>query len=64
MLSLALAGLMLLTNSRSSMVGLAVGALWLGFSGRWRFAVTLAASAVVVAVALVFIAEIQGESWR
>jgi O-antigen ligase len=63
-ISLALAGLMLLTNSRSSMVGLAVGALWLGFSGRWRFAVTLAASAAVAAVALVFIAEIQGESWR
>jgi O-antigen ligase len=63
-LSLALAGLMLLTNSRSSMVGLAVGALWLGLSGRWRFAATLAAAAVVTAVILVFLAEIQGESWR
>ena len=31
-LSLALAGMMLTTNSRSSMVGLAVGALWLGLA--------------------------------
>ena len=63
-LSLALAGLMLLTNSRSSMVGLAVGALWLGLAGRWRFAGTLTATAIVMAVALVFVAEVQGESWR
>ena len=63
-LSLALAGSMLTTNSRSSMVGLAVGALWLGLSGRWRFAGTLTACALIAAVGTVFIAEIQGESWR
>lgn len=63
-LSLALAGLMLTTNSRSSMVGLAVGALWLGFSGRWRFAGTLAAAGAAAALILVFVAEIQGDSWR
>lgn len=63
-LSLALAGLMLTTNSRSSMVGLAVGALWLGLAGRWRFAGTLTISALAAAVVLVFVAHIEGESWR
>ena len=63
-LSLALAGWMLTTNSRSSMVGLAVGALWLGLSGRWRFAGTLTICALIAAVGMVFIAEVQGESWR
>jgi O-antigen ligase len=62
--SLALAGLMLTTNSRSSMVGLAVGALWLGLSGRWRFAGTLTISAFVVALTLVLVAQVQRESWR
>ncbi|MGH7956496.1 MAG: O-antigen ligase family protein, partial [Opitutaceae bacterium] len=62
--SLVLAGLMLMTNSRSSMVGLAAGALWLGLSGRWRFACTLTAGGAVAALVLVFVAEVQGESWR
>jgi O-antigen ligase len=62
--SIALAGLMLTTDSRSSMVALAAGALLLGFSGRWRFAGTLVASAALAAVVLVFVAEIRGESWR
>ena len=63
-LSLALAGMMLATNSRSSMVGLAVGALWLGTAGRWRFVGTLTAGALVAALIMVFVAEVQGESWR
>ena len=62
--SLALAGLMLTTNSRSSMLGLALGALWLGLAGRWRFAGTLAVAAVVAAVAIFAVAEVRNESWR
>lgn len=63
-LSLALAGLMLTTNSRSSMVGLALGALWLGLVGRWRFAGTLAVGAIVAAVAIFVVAEVRNDSWR
>lgn len=62
--SLALAGLMLTTNSRSSMVGLALGALWLGVAGRWRFAGTLAVGAIVAAVAIFVVAEVRNDSWR
>lgn len=63
-LSLALAGWMLTTNSRSSIVGLAVAALWLATSGRWRFAGFLTLSAVFAALVLLFAAEWQNRSWR
>jgi hypothetical protein len=42
--SLLCAGLMVTTGSRSSMVGLALGAGWLALAGRRRLAYTLAAS--------------------
>ncbi|HUR57467.1 MAG TPA: O-antigen ligase family protein [Opitutaceae bacterium] len=64
LLSLVLAGLMLMTSSRSSMVGLAIGALWLAVGRRWRFAGTLAAGAVVAAIVVFMVAEARNQSWR
>jgi len=62
--SLALAGLMLTTNSRSSMVGLAVGAGWLALSGRWKFASLLGTSALLAAVAMLLVAYGRNEPWE
>lgn len=62
--SLALAGLMITTNSRSSMVGLAVGAAWLAFGGRWKFPVLLLATSVLAAVAIFFAAYFRNQSWE
>lgn len=62
--SLALAGLMLTTSSRSSMVALAVGAGWLAVGGRWRFTGLLGLGAVLAAIALLIAAEFQNQSWR
>lgn len=62
--SLALAALMMTTSSRSSMVALAVGAGWLAIGGRWRFAGWLSLGAVVAAIALLFAAELENQSWR
>jgi O-antigen ligase len=62
--SLALVGLMFATNSRSSMVGLAVGAAWLAVAGRWRFVATLSAGVIVAAVGLLLVAQVRHQSWR
>ena len=64
LVSLALAGLMLTTNSRSSMVGLAVGAAWLAVSGRWKFAGALSLSAIAAAVVFVTVAYVRNSSWE
>lgn len=62
--SMALTGLMLTTGSRSSMVGLGVGAAWLALAGRRRFAFTLAAGAIVMAVIVALVAEMRNRSIR
>ena len=63
-LSLALAALMITTNSRSSMVGLAVGAAWLTLGGRWKYPVLLGATGVVAAVAIFSFAYFRNQSWQ
>lgn len=63
-LSLALAALMITTNSRSSMVGLAVGAAWLVTNGRWKFPLLLSATGVAVAIAIFFAAYFRNQSWE
>jgi O-antigen ligase len=62
--SLALAGLMLTTNSRSSMVGLALGALWLLLGGRWRFTAWLGAGAALAAAGILIVAEVRDQPWQ
>jgi len=62
--SLALAALMITTNSRSSMVGLGVGAAWLAFGGRWKFPVLLFATGLTAAVVIFFVAYFRNQSWQ
>ena len=62
--SLALAGLMFATNSRSSMVGLAVAAAWLAVAGRWRFVAALSAGVVVAAIGILLVAQVRHQSWK
>ena len=64
MVSIGLAGMMLTTSSRSSMVALAVGAAWLAIGGRWRFSGALAVSGVVAAIGMIAAAEFQNQTWR
>ncbi len=64
LVSLGLAGMMLTTSSRSSMVALAVGAGWLAAGGRWRFSGALVVSGVIAAIGMVAAAEFQNQSWR
>lgn len=64
LVSLALAGLMLTTNSRSSMVGLAVGAGWLAVSGRWKFTGVLGLSAALTALVFVAVTYFRNASWE
>ena len=62
--SLALAALMLTTNSRSSMVGLGVGAGWLLLGGRWRFTAFLGAGAVLAAAGILLVAHVRDQPWE
>ena len=62
--SLLLVGVVLMTNNRSALLALAVGAAALGIAGRWRFPVLLGGGAVVAAVLLVAISTWRGDSWR
>ncbi len=64
MMSIGLAGMMLTTSSRSSMVALAVGAGWLATGGRWRFSGALAVSGAIAAIGMVMAAEFQNQTWR
>ncbi|MEO6004737.1 MAG: O-antigen ligase family protein [Opitutus sp.] len=50
LLSLLLAGGVLATNNRASMLGLVVAAVWLAIGGRWRFARALVGTAVLGSV--------------
>jgi O-antigen ligase len=63
-LSLALAALMITTNSRSSMVGLAVGAAWLAVGGRWKFTIALTASGAIAIGAIFLAAYMRSQSWQ
>ncbi len=62
--SLALTGLVVSTNNRASMLGLAVGALLLAFAGRWRFAAFQTGAAIAAAVVILFAAYLRNESWE
>lgn len=62
--SLVLAGMMLLTSNRASMLGLIVAAGFLALGGRWRFAATLGAGAVAATLLVVAVALVRGESWQ
>jgi O-antigen ligase len=63
-LSLLLAAACLATNSRASMLGLAVGAGWLALGGRWRFAVALGGGGIVAAIAILLAARATGTPWQ
>jgi O-antigen ligase len=54
-LSLALAGAVIATNNRASMLGLFIATAWLAVGGRWKFAATQAVAGATAAV-LVLIA--------
>jgi O-antigen ligase len=55
---------MFATNSRSSMVGLAVGAGLLMLAGRWRFVAALGAGVIVTAVGILLVAQVRNQSWK
>jgi O-antigen ligase len=64
LVSIALAGMILTTDNRSSMLALAVAAGWLAVGGRWRFGAVLAGSGVIAAAGMLLAAELQNQSWR
>ena len=62
--SLLLVGVVLMTNNRSALLALAVGAAALGIAGRWRFPSLLGGGAIVASIFLIAIATWRGDSWR
>ena len=53
-----------MTNNRSALLALAVGAAALGIAGRWRFPSLLGGGAIVASIFLIAIATWRGDSWR
>ncbi|MSU23198.1 MAG: hypothetical protein EXS32_05160 [Opitutus sp.] len=62
--SLGLIALVVSTNNRASMLGLAVGSLLLAFAGRWRFAAFQTGAAIAAAIVILFVAYLRHESWE
>ncbi len=60
-LSMALAGSVLTTDNRSSVLALLAAAVWLGIGGRWRFFATLTAAGTAAVIGLLLWVTIQDQ---
>jgi Lipid A core - O-antigen ligase and related enzymes len=62
--SLALAGGVVLSNNRASMLGLAIATAWLAVVGRWRFAIVQSVTGGIAALVIVGAAAVLQIPWE